>query len=29
MSVLIAYSFFPKKPTIKYETVQSNQLVLF
>lgn len=26
---LIAYSFQPKKPAIKYETVQSNQLALF
>lgn len=29
ISALIAYSFFPKKPAIKYETVQSNQLTLF
>lgn len=29
MSALIAYSFFPKKPAIRYETVKSNQLVLF
>jgi DNA modification methylase len=29
LSALIAYSFFPKKPAIKYETVKSNQLVLF
>ena len=29
ISALIAYSFFPKKPAIKYETVQSTQLVLF
>lgn len=28
ISALIAYSFFPKKPAIKYETVQSNQLTL-
>lgn len=26
---LIAYSFQPKKPAIKYETVQTNQLALF
>jgi len=29
MAGLIAYSFFPKKPKIKYETVESNQLVAF
>ena len=29
ISALIAYSFFPKKPAIKYETVNQNQLVLF
>lgn len=29
ISGLIAYSFFPKKPAIKYHTVQSNQLALF
>jgi len=29
ISALIAYSFFPKKPAIRYETIQSNQLVLF
>ena len=29
ISALIAYSFFPKKPAIKYETVKSNQLTLF
>ena len=29
ISALIAYSFFPKKPAIKYETIQSNQLTLF
>lgn len=26
---LIAYSFFPKKPAIKYETQKSNQIALF
>lgn len=26
---LIAYSFFPKKPAIKYEPVESNQLAVF
>lgn len=26
---LIAYSFLPKKPTIKYQTVKSNQLTLY
>ena len=26
---LIAYCFFPKKPSIKYETIQTNQLALF
>jgi hypothetical protein len=26
---LVAYCFFPKKPAIKFETVQSNQLVVF
>lgn len=26
---LIAYSFFPKKPSIKYDTVKTNQLALF
>lgn len=26
---LIAYSFFPKKPAIKYETVKSSQVALF
>lgn len=26
---LIAYSFFPKKPAIKYETIDTNQLALF
>ena len=29
ISALIAYSFFPKKPAIKYETVNPNQLALF
>jgi hypothetical protein len=29
ISALIAYSFFPKKPSIKYEEVKSNQLALF
>jgi hypothetical protein len=29
ISALIAYSFSPKKPSIKYETVKSNQLTLF
>lgn len=29
LSGLIAYSFFPKKPAIKYDTVQSNQVSLF
>jgi hypothetical protein len=29
VSGLIAYSFFPKKPAIKFETVNSNQIVLF
>src|SRR5690606_22141919 len=29
ISGLIAYSFFPKKPAIKYETVESNQIMLF
>lgn len=29
ISALIAYSFFPKKPSIKYETVDTNQLALF
>ena len=29
LSALIAYSFFPKKPAIKYETIQSSQLTLF
>lgn len=26
---LIAYSFLPKKPSIKYQTVKTNQLVIF
>uniref|UniRef100_UPI00261718F4 IS982 family transposase n=1 Tax=uncultured Tenacibaculum sp. TaxID=174713 RepID=UPI00261718F4 len=26
---LIAYSFFPKKPSIKFETIKSNQITLF
>ena len=26
---LIAYSFLPKKPSIKYQTIESNQLVIF
>lgn len=29
ISGLIAYTFFPKKPSIKYETVQTNQITLF
>ena len=29
LSGLIAYSFFPKKPAIKYETIQTNQLAVF
>ena len=29
ISGLIAYSFFPKKPAIKYQTVQTNQIALF
>lgn len=29
ISGLIAYSFFPKKPAIKYDVDKSNQLVLF
>lgn len=29
ISGLIAYSFFPKKPAIKYETIKTNQLALF
>ncbi len=26
---LVAYSFFPKKPSIRYETVKANQLYAF
>ena len=26
---LIAYSFFPKKPSIKYQTTETNQIQLF
>ena len=26
---LAAYSFFPKKPSIKYETIKTNQLAAF
>lgn len=29
ISGLIAYSFFPKKPSIRYETINHNQLSLF
>jgi len=29
ISALVAYSFFPKKPSIKYEVVDSDQLALF
>lgn len=29
ISGLIAYSFFPKKPAIKYQPVQTNQLAVF
>lgn len=29
LSGLIAYSFFPKKPAIKYETLKSDQIALF
>lgn len=29
LSGLIAYSFFPKKPAIKFETVKTNQVTLF
>lgn len=29
ISGLIAYSFFPKKPAIKYQTVETNQIALF
>ena len=26
---IVAYSFFPKKPSLKYETIKTNQLPLF
>jgi DNA modification methylase len=29
ISVLAAYSFFPKKSSIKYQTVKNNQIILF
>ncbi len=29
ISGLIAYSFFPKKPAIKFQTFQTNQLSIF
>jgi hypothetical protein len=29
ISGLIAYTFFPKKPGIKYETAQTNQIAIF
>lgn len=29
VSGIIAYSFLPKKPSIKFETVQTNQLALY
>ncbi|MBC8054930.1 MAG: IS982 family transposase, partial [Sphingobacteriaceae bacterium] len=29
LSGLIAYSFFPKKPAIKYETSNTTQIALF
>ena len=29
ISGLIAYSFFPKKPAIKYETIKTDQIALF
>lgn len=29
ISGLIAYTFFPKKPEIKYETVQTNQIAIY
>ncbi|MEX2568267.1 MAG: transposase [Cyclobacteriaceae bacterium] len=29
ISGLIAYTFFPKKPGIKYETVQTNQIAIY
>jgi hypothetical protein len=29
ISGLIAYSFFPKKPAIKYEVIKTDQIALF
>jgi len=29
ISSLVAYSFFPKKPAIQFEAVNSQQLTLF
>jgi len=29
VSPIIAYHFLPKKPSLKFETVKSNQLTLF
>ncbi len=29
IAAFIAYSFFPKKPAIKYQSVKANQIVLF
>jgi hypothetical protein len=29
VSGIIAYNFMPKKPSLKYETVKTNQLALF
>lgn len=29
ISGIIAYTFFPKKPAIKYETIKTNQIALF
>ena len=29
LAAMIAYSFFPKKPAIKFEVVTTNQLSLF
>ncbi|SKC23743.1 Transposase DDE domain-containing protein [Alkalitalea saponilacus] len=29
ISALIAYSFFPKKPALKYKVVNTNQITLF
>ncbi|CAM1365973.1 hypothetical protein TSEDIMI_390006 [Tenacibaculum sediminilitoris] len=29
ISILIAYSFLPKKPSIKYQTVNTLQIYLF